>query len=85
MAVKTLTVKAWEDIDCAKCGKQFDIEEQRRAHGSRRALFVVAPTKTRMSVIDDRGDRVPRCARIADNAASMANRCWARRRTRRSN
>jgi putative DNA methylase len=42
IAVKTLTVKAWQDVECGKCGKSFDIEEQ-DARMAPAALFVVAP------------------------------------------
>jgi hypothetical protein len=42
IAVKTLTVKAWKDIECASCKKKFDIEEQ-DARMAPAALFAVSP------------------------------------------
>ena len=44
IAVKTLTVKAWKDIECGSCKKVFDIEEQ-DARVAPAALFVVSPAE----------------------------------------
>ncbi len=42
VAMKTLTVKAWQNVECTKCGSCFDVEEQ-EARIAPSALYVVGP------------------------------------------
>lgn len=61
MAVKTLSVKAWEDYRCRLCRKQFDVEEgdARMAPG---VPLVVAETERPFAVLDKkRGVVCPHC------------------------
>ena len=50
VAIKTMTVKAWEDLECPRCAKRFDVEAQeaRMAPG---VPLVVAATETPCAVI----------------------------------
>jgi len=54
VAVKTLTVKAWPDWECTKCGESFDIEQQ-EARMAPAALFVVASDEKPHAVMSDTG------------------------------
>lgn len=61
MAIKTLTVKAWENYGCGKCAKHYDVEAQaaRMAPG---APLVVAETETPFAVLDAKGNvACPHC------------------------
>ena len=61
IAVKTLTVKAWKDVECGSCKKSFDIEEQ-DARMAPAALFVVSPEEGPFSILDDKRDApCPHC------------------------
>jgi len=50
MAVKTLTVKAWEDFQCEGCGEVFDVEasDARMAPG---VPFVAADGEKRYALL----------------------------------
>ena len=70
IAVKTLTVKAWKDVECTKCGGTFDIEEQdaRMAPG---ALFVVSPDESPYAIQDQHGHvTCPHCHNKLTNILS---------------
>lgn len=54
IAVKNLTVKAWNDRSCRKCRKDFDIE-QHDARMAPAALFVCAHDEKPYSVMDETG------------------------------
>jgi putative DNA methylase len=70
IAVKTLTVKAWKDVECPKCGKVFDVEEQ-EARMAPAALFVVSPDETPYAIRDNAGDtECPHCGHILSKAMS---------------
>jgi adenine-specific DNA methylase len=61
MAIKTLTVKAWENYGCGRCGKHYDVEAQeaRMAPG---VPLVVAETEKPYAVLDAKGDvTCPHC------------------------
>ena len=61
MAVKTISVKAWLDVRCSKCLKDFDVEEDaaRMAPG---VPLAVAQTERPFSILDRRrGVRCPHC------------------------
>jgi hypothetical protein len=45
VAVKTLAVKAWRDVECSACGQTFDVEEQ-EARMAPAALFVLSPEES---------------------------------------
>lgn len=61
VAVKTLTVGAWADVECAKCEKTFDIEEH-SARMAPAALFVVADTEAPFAVLDKKNEAAcPHC------------------------
>jgi adenine-specific DNA methylase len=66
MAIKTLTVKAWEDYPCATCGEAFDVEagDARMAPG---VPLAVAETEKRFAVRDAKGGvTCPHCERHDD-------------------
>lgn len=52
IAVKTLTVKAWKDVECTKCGGTFDVEAQ-DARIAPAALFVVSHEEPPYAVQDE--------------------------------
>jgi putative DNA methylase len=54
VALKTLTVKAWQGRECHACGNEFDIE-QKEARMAPAAMVVVADTETAHTVMDDDG------------------------------
>ncbi len=54
VAIKTLTVRAWVDHVCSKCGKAFDIE-QHEARMAPAAMLVVAPDEVPFVIMDDKG------------------------------
>ncbi len=61
VAIKTLTVKAWQDHECSHCGKSFDIE-QKDARMAPAALFVVAEDEGSYAVLNDEGRyKCPHC------------------------
>ena len=70
VAIKTLTVKAWQDHECPKCGKTFDIE-QKEARMAPAAMLVVADTEAPYSVMDGDGNyECPHCGeRFQDEKA----------------
>jgi len=73
VAVKTLTVKAWMDRECTKCGKTFDVErhEARMAPG---ALFVLAPNEKPYAMMNDAGKYVcPHCGHKYHDEAAACN------------
>lgn len=68
IAVKSLTVKAWQGVECGKCNKSFDIEEQdaRMAPG---ALFIVAPDEVSFVVRQKDGSYCcPHCGHTASKS-----------------
>ena len=54
VAVKTLTVKAWQNIPCGQCHKEFDIERQ-EVRMAPDAPLVVADTEKPYAIMDDAG------------------------------
>jgi hypothetical protein len=65
IAVKTLTVRAWKDIECASCKKAFDIEES-DARMAPAALFVVSPDEGPFTIRHDDGSYTcPHCGHTA--------------------
>jgi putative DNA methylase len=61
MAVKTLTVRAWDGVRCPKCRKPFDVEED-EARMAPSVPFVVAEDERAFSVLDRRhGVTCPHC------------------------
>lgn len=64
MAVKTLSVKYWEQV-CGKCGEEFHVEEE-AARMAPDAPLYVAPTESPFSVLDRRkGSICPHCGHAA--------------------
>lgn len=64
MAVKTLSVKAWDHV-CEKCGKAFEVEEDAARMAPDAPLFV-APTEAPYSVLDrKKGVICPSCNHTA--------------------
>lgn len=66
IAVKKLMVKAWKDIECSSCRKQFDIEEQ-EARMAPLASFVISPDEVPFTV--RHGDGSCSCPHCGHNAA----------------
>lgn len=63
VAVKTLTVKAWQNVECGKCGTHFDVEEQ-EARIAPSALYVVAPDERPHTVrCNDGSYNCPECGK----------------------
>lgn len=61
VAIKTLTVKAWQNVECASCNRTFDVEEQ-DARMAPAALFVISPEDTAFSVRGEDGSYTcPHC------------------------
>ena len=54
VAIKTLSVKAWLDIPCSHCHKEFDIERQ-EARMAPDVPLVVADNEKPYAIIDDEG------------------------------
>ncbi|MCZ2340442.1 MAG: hypothetical protein LC104_01440 [Bacteroidales bacterium] len=65
IAIKTLTVKAWQDVECGSCKKAFDIEEQ-DVRMAPAALFVVSPDEEPFTIRHDDGSYTcPHCGHKA--------------------
>lgn len=66
IAVKTLTVRAWQHIECKSCKNSFDVEELdvRMAPG---ALFVVSPNEPAFTIRHEDGSYT--CPKCGHNAA----------------
>jgi putative DNA methylase len=61
MAVKTLSVKAWEDYRCRDCREQFDVEED-EVRMAPEVPLVVAETEKRYAVLNKKsGVKCPHC------------------------
>jgi putative DNA methylase len=61
IAIKTLTVKAWEEIECESCHKMFDIEEQ-DVRMAPAALVVVSPEEVPFTIRQENGSYTcPHC------------------------
>jgi len=75
MAVKTLTVKAWEDRDCDECGGVFD-EERDEARMAPGVPLVVAGDEKPYAVLDQ-GNRVtcPHCNH-RQSSKGIVNQKW---------
>ncbi|MCC7337863.1 MAG: hypothetical protein IT422_22475 [Pirellulaceae bacterium] len=75
VALKTLTVKAWEDRTCKTCGKEFDIE-QKAARMAPSAMLVVADTEKPHAIMDAKGNYAcPHCeAKFQDETAATDGR-----------
>lgn len=66
IAIKTLTVKAWEEIECESCHKMFDIEEQ-DVRMAPAALFVVSPEEVPFTIRQENGSYTcPHCDHKAE-------------------
>jgi hypothetical protein len=74
VAIKTLTVDAWQDWECSGCGKQFDVER----HAARMAPdvpFFVAPNEKPFSVMAGEGRfTCPHCGKICQDARAFAEK-----------
>jgi len=74
IAVKKLSVKAWKDVECKKCGGTFDVEEQ-DARIAPAALFVVSPDESPYAVQDQHGHfTCPHCHNKLTNILSAKSR-----------
>jgi putative DNA methylase len=61
IAIKKLTVKAWQGRECKQCSQSFDIE-QKEARMAPAAMFVVAETELPYAVMDEEGNySCPHC------------------------
>lgn len=78
-ATKTLTVKAWLNMECDKCGKTYDIE-QRAARMAPSEIYVILDGEKPHAVMDDQGHyQCPHCseeridykARVAGESSSL--------------
>lgn len=68
IAVKTLTVKAWQNVECGNCSKSFDIEEQ-EARMAPAALLVVAPDESPFTIRKEDGSYCcPHCEYTASKS-----------------
>lgn len=68
VAIKTLTVKAWSDVECSKCKKLFDVEEQ-DARMAPAALFVVSPDEPQYTIRNGDGSyNCPHCNYVGQGA-----------------
>jgi len=73
VAVKTLTVKTWAEVECKKCGQKFDVEQQ-DARMAPAALFVVAPNEKPYAVLDGDGHyKCPHCGHARQDEAAAMN------------
>jgi hypothetical protein len=73
VAVKTLTVKAWAEVECKKCGRKFDVE-QHDARMAPAALFVMSPDEKPYAVIDAGGHyKCPHCGHARQDEAAAMN------------
>ena len=68
IAIKTLTVKAWQGIACESCHKMFEIEEQ-DVRMAPAALFVVSPEEVPFTIRKENGSYTcPHCDHNAGKA-----------------
>ncbi|MBD2078378.1 DUF1156 domain-containing protein [Leptolyngbya sp. FACHB-17] len=75
MAVKTLTVKAWEDRECNECGSVFD-EERDEARMAPSMPLVVAGDEKPYAILDkDKMVTCPHC-KHRQNSKGIVNQKW---------
>jgi putative DNA methylase len=73
IAIKTLTTKAWKDVECVACKKRFDVEEQ-DARMAPSALFVVSPDEAPYSIRESDGSyKCPHCDHIGHGALGKSS------------
>lgn len=73
IAIKTLSVDAWEDRECRGCGKKFDVERHAARMSPDVALFV-APTEVAFAVMDDKGCYIcPHCGKAEQDERAFAD------------
>jgi SAM-dependent methyltransferase len=71
IAVKTLTVSAWQDRDCLGCGKKFDVERYAARMAPDVPLFV-APDEKPFAVMDNNGRfSCPHCGKTGQDAKAL--------------
>jgi len=73
VAVKSLTVDAWQDWECLGCGKKFDVER----HSARMApdiSLLVATTEKSFAVMDNHGHfTCPHCGKTKQDERAFAS------------
>jgi putative DNA methylase len=72
IAGKSLTVKAWQDIECSSCNKTFDVEEK-DARMAPSALFVVSQDETPFTIRHEDGSYCcPHCGHRARRSLGIS-------------
>lgn len=71
VAVKTLTVDAWTDWECRKCGKKFDVERQAARMAPDVPLYV-SPEEKPFAVMDSEGNYAcPHCGKTRQDTKAF--------------
>jgi len=70
IAIKTVSVGHWPDVECGKCGKTFDLERHPARMAPDSPLFVADGEKP-FATINDRGEYLcPHCGHLHTNRAA---------------
>ncbi len=72
VAVKSLSVKTWQDVECQHCGSSFDLERQ-EARMAPDVPLVVSESEAPYAIMDNAGNyQCPHCQhQIRDEAAAL--------------
>jgi len=74
VAIKTLTVDAWQDWECRGCGKKFDVERY-AARMAPDVPLVVAPDEKAFAVMDNEGRfTCPHCGKARQDAKAFTEK-----------
>jgi len=72
VAIKTLTVDAWQDWECRGCGKKFDVERRAARMASDVPLYV-SPDEKPFAIMDDEGRYAcPHCGKTRHDEKAFA-------------
>ena len=73
VAVKTLTVNAWTNVECSGCGNTFDLERHATRMAPDAPLFI-APEEKPFAVMDNEGRfTCPHCGEVKQDALALIN------------
>jgi len=73
VAIKTLTVEAWQEWECRGCGKNFDVERHTTRMAPDVPLFI-ASGETPFAVMDDKGwFTCPHCGKTKQDERAFAS------------
>jgi adenine-specific DNA methylase len=72
VAAKSISVAAWHDYECTKCGKTFDVETHSARMAPDSPLFI-APDERKFAIMSDMGQFIcPHCGEVSQDALALS-------------